>query len=143
MSIVERLSLLATAGVAVAALGCTMSDSERCDEGQIYKDGECVEPDTDSETAGGTDSGDPDGGGELPSGMGETCGSDADCQGFEADYCLIEYGEEEGVCTVKNCSIAPDDCPGGYGCCDFSIDGVPNFCATDQMLEDLGDMCES
>ena len=126
---------------ALFAAGCEIEDADRCGGGFTYEDGSCVPVDTDT----GADTDEPDAspdGGDGPSGLGETCSGDADCAGYEADYCLISYGETEGYCTVQGCAVDPDDCPDGYGCCDFTIGGVPNFCAEDGDLAELGDMCE-
>jgi hypothetical protein len=124
------------------SVGCTPGDSERCGDGFTYRDGMCqpvgdtdTSVDSDAHQDGGAD------GGDLPTGMGEVCTGDEDCAGYEADYCLMEYGADEGVCTVQNCSVDPGDCPDGYLCCDFTIPEVPNFCATDEQYADLGSMC--
>lgn len=128
--------------VLVLLAGCTPSDSERCGEGFTYQDGMC-QPADDAGSADDTDSAEDDGGdgGDLPTGMGEICAGDEDCADYEADYCLMQPGDDEGVCTVQNCSVDPDDCPDGYLCCDFTIPSVPNFCVTDAQFAELGSMC--
>jgi len=140
----QPLALVAPVALcsALVTWSCTPEDSERCGDDYTYQDGMC-QPlgDTDSSSDSDTDDAGADGGDELPSGMGEVCAGEEDCAGYEADYCLIQMGEEEGVCTIQDCSVDPDDCPDGYLCCDFSIPSVPNFCATDERFADLGTMC--
>ena len=128
---------------ALCTAGCTPSDSERCGDDFTYQDGMCqADGDTDSSSdTGSGDDGGVDGGDDLPTGMGEVCAGEEDCAGYEADYCLMQPGDDEGVCTVQDCSVDPDDCPDGYICCDFSIPAVPNFCATDEQYAELGSMC--
>ncbi len=68
--------------------------------------------------------------GGLPTGMGDTCTSTANCT-QEADYCAIDPTvSQEGICTVQGCSLNPDDCPTGYSCMDLSIfmAGLPTIC---------------
>jgi hypothetical protein len=66
----------------------------------------------------------PDGG---PSGLGKLCSADDSCKSYEASYCVV-VPSLGGYCSFKNCSIEHDDCPAGYICCDYNIDGYPNAC---------------
>jgi hypothetical protein len=58
----------------------------------------------------------------TPVGLGKPCKSDADCAGTEATYCdlFVTMG-----CLVQGCTMAPDNCPSGYECCDLSAFSVP------------------
>ncbi|MEQ8272811.1 MAG: hypothetical protein RMA76_42215 [Deltaproteobacteria bacterium] len=60
----------------------------------------------------------------IPTGMGETCASHADCAAFEAAYC-VPQGD---VCLVSGCSSDPDDCPPDWGCCGLSAFGFEDVC---------------
>lgn len=55
-------------------------------------------------------------------GVGKPCTTDADCAGTEATYCdlFVTFG-----CLVQGCTLAPDNCPTGYECCDLSAYMVP------------------
>jgi hypothetical protein len=53
-----------------------------------------------------------------PSGDGQSCSSDDDCEGTEATYCEIY---DTHVCHVQGCSLAPNDCFPGQDCCDLSV----------------------
>jgi hypothetical protein len=65
----------------------------------------------------------------LPAGMGDVCTGDGTCTG-EADFCALEPGAAEGMCTVQGCTVEPNDCPAGYICFDLSIfaAGLPTIC---------------
>lgn len=130
---------------ALLACSCSLSDSERCDKGQTYRENKCYDDSdggADSETStgegtdtSGTDDGGVDGGDagpDLPTGMNEPCTKQADCAGFEADYCAYDPINKKGACTVQNCKTSPDDCPEGYACCKF-IESLsyPDFCMPD------------
>lgn len=60
----------------------------------------------------------------VPTGMGEPCESDQDCADYDATHCQT-FGK---VCLVSQCSMAPDDCPPDWGCCDLSTYGLDNVC---------------
>lgn len=127
------------------AQGC-VSDDERCDDGQRYENGGCVEilGDGGGADALGSDTAQQDAeigdAPALPSGMGDVCSGPTDCAGKEADYCLIQPPSTSGVCTIQDCNATANDCPGGYSCCDFSVTSVPNFCAADDDYATLKSM---
>lgn len=63
-------------------------------------------------------------------GEGTACTSDAACANFpDANVCDTFIG----ACSIKNCSIDPDNCPDTYLCCDVSAfaPGAPNVCIKD------------
>jgi hypothetical protein len=60
-----------------------------------------------------------------PSGLGQSCTSDADCQGNEAAFCDTFMLMS---CQVAGCSVDPDDCFPGYECCDLSAFGLGALC---------------
>ena len=64
-----------------------------------------------------------------PSGQGMSCASSADCEGLEASYCDTFMTR---TCLVQGCSLEPDDCSAGYGCCDLSMFGVGLLCIPEQ-----------
>ena len=118
----------ALCAVALAGLGagCEMSDGDRCPNGYHYDPINTVcevcaedevwnettyacEADTDSGTDTGT-------GGEAPTGLGEPCQSDADCAGYEADFCAVNPMSGDGYCTIEDCALG--ECPAPYLCCD-------------------------
>jgi len=113
-------------------IGCTMKSGDRCPE-EMHYDPEarvCELCDTDQvwddvnyvcvDTGGDADSdADGDGGadGGPPTGLGEPCDTDADCEGYEASMCAINPLTDEGqYCTLEDC--VPADCPDGWQCCD-------------------------
>ncbi len=110
-----------------ALLGCTMADEDRCPPGTEYvTSGKYCrdidtggDGDTDTDSDADADAGDAADGSATdgpPSGMGETCMVDDDCEGYEADYCGIDPLSGSGICTVLDCN--PGECPDGYQCCD-------------------------
>ncbi|MDD5306173.1 MAG: hypothetical protein PHU25_02520 [Deltaproteobacteria bacterium] len=135
-----RIGASAVTTALLLLIGCTPSDSERCQSGYLFhpENGSCQpieDGGTDSETsnldAGNPDAGNPDGGdtGDLPTGLGESCTDNEQCADYEADYCAINPLTQEGFCTVENCTVSPDDCPQGYRCCDSPESyGQPNLC---------------
>jgi hypothetical protein len=135
-------SFLLIVAAALLPLSCHLDDGDRCSEGFEYRDGYCLEVDSDSEDTDSTieDSG--------VSGLGLVCTSDEDCEGYEADYCAKELGATEGQCTVSNCSTNPDDCPEDLLCCDFPPDGMtagmPNLCIPQEEYDIYSamDMCD-
>jgi hypothetical protein len=63
----------------------------------LYGTGQCVDP---------------------PSGLGESCASDADCAGTDATYCEL-YSSL--TCVIQGCKEDGGRCPGDMQCCDFAI----------------------
>lgn len=152
--------------VAVLFATCSPPDDERCGEGFVWQDYSCVpcdeastdsdsdtdsdgdtdadtdsdsDTDTDSDTDSDTD--EPDGG--LPDGMGEPCtDGGGECDGLEADYCIINPMSGDGYCTIQGCATDPDDCPDGYTCCDFPTSfEIDNTCVTDADFKEMSSIC--
>ena len=48
-------------------------------------------------------------------------------QQYEANYCVIVPGIG-GYCSVQDCSVTNDECPGDYVCCDYNMEEFPNAC---------------
>lgn len=57
-----------------------------------------------------------------PSGMGQSCMTNADCAGTQATYCDTFVSHQ---CLVQGCTVTPNDCFVGWQCCDLSGFGVP------------------
>lgn len=55
-----------------------------------------------------------------PSGLAAPCATQADCAGYEANYCETAVAH---ACLVSGCVIAEDDCFIGWTCCDLSSFG--------------------
>ena len=111
-----------------------------CPEGWTYDSDPAVEncaPPADTDT-GDADTASDSSTDAAPSGLGATCEGDADCAGYDADYCAIAPGESEGYCTEADCD--PGGCASGYQCCDCTasslVDGVA--CLTDDDAELAG-----
>ena len=64
-----------------------------------------------------------------PSGQGHACTSDADCSGFQADYCETIVTSE---CLVQGCDKEANNCSSGYQCCDFTWMGLPSLCVDEE-----------
>ncbi len=65
-----------------------------------------------------------------PEGEGSSCQTDEQCSAFpDATDCDDFFF----VCSIKNCSLDPNNCPDGYACCDVSVfaPGAPNVCIRD------------
>lgn len=60
----------------------------------------------------------------APTGAGTTCATNADCEGFDANYCEAFVSR---VCVVRNCNLMPDSCAAGFECCDFSAFPNPDY----------------
>jgi hypothetical protein len=52
-----------------------------------------------------------------PSGVGQSCASDADCAGTDATFCEYLQGK---ICYVEGCSLTKNDCFPGQVCCDLT-----------------------
>lgn len=59
---------------------------------------------------------------KLPTGVGETCASDADCAAFEAKHCETYLLK---TCLVKDCGSPEVTCFAGSVCCDYSVILLP------------------
>jgi hypothetical protein len=69
-------------------------------------------------TEGGTI--DTDTGTAMPSGtrgLGMSCASAADCESFDATYCVLI--QAPNTCQIEGCAIKAHTCPSDYDCCDF------------------------
>ena len=118
-------------------LCCTPSDDERCVSGFYFDDNACYREEDTSETST-TDGGsqvDPDGGFDLPTGLGAKCDNDTDCAEYDADYCAVDPTDmqEQGVCTIQDCHLDPTICPAETDliCCDFEMfSSIPSICIT-------------
>ncbi len=122
--------------VVVPWLGaCEIKDEDRCSEGEYFEGYACwpIEPDSgtpDTEEPEDTDTNTD----ALPEGMNQPCtgpGSE-DCAGYVADFCLGDpFNDYVGICTIKDCTTAPDNCPSDWRCCKFlEMAQMPNACLT-------------
>ncbi|MDH5672723.1 MAG: hypothetical protein OEZ06_11275 [Myxococcales bacterium] len=71
--------------------------------------------------------------GAYPGGFGRPCSdaqthAECDCA---TDYCAIQLGQSQGVCTASGCLEDPSVCPDGYSCLDLSNfqAGLPAICS--------------
>jgi branched-chain amino acid transport system substrate-binding protein len=65
-----------------------------------------------------------------PTGQGMSCKTNADCEGYEANYCEAYYTY---TCLKQGCSEALNDCTDDRICCDYAWAGLPSLC-----IEKLG-----
>ena len=72
-----------------------------------------------------------------PSGQGELCTTDSDCESFDANYCETMVS---GTCLVRDCSQELNNCTPGYDCCDFTFIGLPALCVDAELS---GGMCQT
>lgn len=104
---------------------------KRCPDGQTAMDGKCVGdmPDSGAAQNDGSSQGE-------PTGVGEPCSSAADCEGFDANYCVPVMN----VCAVDKCATGENSCGSGTVCCDFSalLAGM-SICLPEDQLE--GENC--
>jgi len=143
-AIVLWLGLLVFLGLSA----CDPTDDERCGDGNKYvfdKDHcnklEDESPDITPDDPEPADAGASDGAvvADLPTGMGEICTTDADCAGYDADFCPFNPETGEGSCTIKDC-IGDNDgiCPPEWRCCDFpEFIPYPPFCVPAIAWDDL------
>ncbi len=144
-----------TAVFVFATVSCAPSDDERCSEHQRYVEGNCVceegyglakdkiecvpvedDEGTDSESVS-EDLGD-------LSGLGDACDPDeGQCDDNPAaSFCAFNAMTNEGKCTIADCVVDDDDCPGGWTCCDFdevgdAVFGGRNLCLDKEMLDEI------
>ncbi len=128
---------LLLSGMIIAAFVCSSCEAfldDRCGDDYVLVHDHCVPETTGSpEDVPIPDSGvgyGGEGGVELPTGMGNHCLEQVDCEGFEADFCAKDPASEEGNCTFQDCQIGPDeDCPSQWKCCKLPA-GIPfpSFC---------------
>ncbi len=74
-----------------------------------------------------------------PSGLGKLCESDDECAEHEADFCVIVPGSG-GYCSFDDCTIDPNDCPGGYLCCEYNLEGNPRICLSPAKWDEYSDL---
>lgn len=133
-----RLSLSAALlAIALDLAGCLGS---RCSPGQVLFEGMCRAPrpaDARGDAGDGGVHGDATGltdleAGAAPpiTGLGDLCGASKPCTG-EANYCVLQLGATDGYCSLRDCQLAPDNCPSGYTCRDLTqfMPGFPLFCS--------------
>lgn len=60
----------------------------------------------------------------TPTGVGQTCSSDADCADTDATFCETFMSH---TCLVQGCS-GDEGCYAGAECCDLSRFGMPTLC---------------
>lgn len=67
----------------------------------------------------------------VPTGQGEPCATMADCEGFEASYCLVN--PIMAACLVPDCDDT--SCTPNWNCADLSgvFPGTPKLCITEAM----------
>ncbi len=142
---INRL-LLGTLLICLAS--CVPEDDERCRNGFYFEmnTGCLKEIDTATDTeedaeddAGITDSGP----GNSPTGLGVECETDAECAGYDADFCAHDPTAPggPGACTIKDCAGIPDKCPDdlGLACCRFeAVGGYPSMCIPETEIANIG-----
>ncbi len=143
--------VLGLAFAAVASAACDPSDDERCGTGFTFEKDHCnMDKDQDESTdltpantlAGdaGSDGAVEDGTvADLPTGMGESCKTNDDCAGYDANFCPFNPESGEGTCTIRDCTGDNDGvCPTDWRCCDFpDFIPYPPFCIPAVAWEDL------
>ena len=111
-------------------VGCDIPASERCGEGDKFEwnpeSRKCKLRDTDTSDGGTGDSGTD---GDLPSGLGEPCTKQEECEGFEANHCNARDVRPNGYCSIKDCQ--PGECPAEYQCCDCTVPGFGISCVSE------------
>jgi hypothetical protein len=128
----QKLDSKADHAVCVCEEGWTVDTKTNqcvCEEGSALdkKTGECEPVEVMDAGASPEDAGDeadssvkPDGCGGT--GLGCECKSDADCKGYDADYCVLDDPTVEGefrVCIYDCKTPGSDECPEGSKCCQF------------------------
>jgi hypothetical protein len=56
-----------------------------------------------------------------PTGFGDECETNADCEGKEADFCETLISK---ACLVSGCDLELKNCADGFECCDISAFGI-------------------
>lgn len=116
VSFALALSLFACATVA----GCEFDDP--CPgESEELNEGLCKNVATD---AGTSDTG----AGDASGALGTVCVDDSSCSA-DAPFCAKSPFDAEGLCTIRDCTVDPNDCPTGYICDDSALTfGAPTYC---------------
>ena len=130
-------------------VACDPTDDERCGEGSEYTfdkdhcdknedESNTPVPDPQPDDAGASDGAVAD---DMPTGLGEPCTSNADCEGFDADFCPFDPTTGEGSCTLSECTLKADTvCPTDWQCCDFpEYIPYPPFCVPAEAWGDMND----
>jgi hypothetical protein len=124
---------------AIAVASCSVG-SDACGKGFKEKMGGCVkvtaaggkkatpvkDADTDSDAIAD----------ETVVGMGDSCATQQDCEGKDANYCALDPVNGIGICTRKDCTLSPDNCPTGYRCCPMPKElKYPYMCLSPDMYD--------
>lgn len=104
---------------------------DRCGEDQILRNNACISA-ADAAPLPDGDIGAPTSDGDLGVALGATClegGFPSDCPAA-APFCVILPGNATGYCTLKDCTVDPNDCPEGHICLDLDKfePGQPHAC---------------
>jgi hypothetical protein len=65
----------------------------------------------------GVDAGDDESGEATVTGLGDSCRTQTECEGKDANYCLLDPINGEGLCMIHGCTDAAGSCPNTYTCC--------------------------
>ena len=66
-----------------------------------------------------------------PTGLGDSCTTQADCAGKEASYCEVLAAH---VCLVNDCASNTAGCPSGFVCCDLTTFVGTSLCVIESFL---------
>jgi hypothetical protein len=118
-SLAKAIFIIAAASVLAS---CSVGD-DKCGKGFVEKFGACAKV---TATGGRTSVAPPDADldalGEenqtvTITGLGDACKNQNDCAEKSANYCAIDPTNGIGVCSIKDCTVSPNSCPGEYRCC--------------------------
>ncbi len=132
--------------VGAAVLACNITDDERCGNDFYYDENteSCMKNIHDDTAADdGIDTSE-DAGADasrsaVPSGLGEYCRSDKDCEKYDTTYCAKSPFSEFSFCTITPCTTVPNSCPPNWTCCSFvDVFGFPDMCIPTEQYEGLG-----
>jgi len=142
--VIFRLLLFASLGILAFLLGSLpgcVGEDDACDSDQVLVDGKCVarQPDGGNDDGGNDPDGSNGGDQDLPAGMGDACEDDSGCT-QEATYCAYNPMSQSGYCTLKDCTVEPNDCPAPYTCYDMSVMSptLPTVCLSEEDCAALG-----
>jgi hypothetical protein len=134
--------VLMIAGACVI-VSCTVGE-DKCGKGFVEKMGACAK----ASASGGRTSVAPTdanldavGDGDKTqsvSGLYDSCEIQPDCAGKDANYCAMDPTNGIGFCTIKDCTVSPDNCPKEYKCCQLpKAINYPNLCLSLKMYNDV------